>query len=138
MPELKICKRVKKYDFDLEEYYTDIASEPVSNFKVNNLNNDINIFWRQKMWDVAIYRSMEVWKKMPIHKIEDSLGKLTNLAKKSLAGKLGNANKRFFAKDESKNWIFIKWKEQNNEKAFLQFNENAVIACKIRAKKYFR
>ena len=136
IPKLKIYKKVKRYDLINEEYILISESVPVNTYKVEVIHNEPNIFWRQKMWDLAIYRSLEIWKKIPSARIDKSIGELTELARKSLGGKLGVANGTYFKKDAEKNWIFLKWKEEKSTKPFLPLSENAVKKCKERAKKY--
>ena len=99
IPKLKIYKKVKRYDLINEEYILISESVPVNTYKVEVIHNEPNIFWRQKMWDLAIYRSLEIWKKIPSARIDKSIGELTELARKSLGGKLVVANGTYFKKD---------------------------------------
>jgi hypothetical protein len=137
IPSIKIYKKERTYDYNFKEYIYEIKSEPLSKYKLEVIHNEPNIFWRQKTWDLVIYRSMEIWKKIPANKIESSIGKLTALAKRSLNGKMGTANGKYFRKDENNNWNFIKSKEVKYEKVFLPLSEEAIMKCRERAKKYF-
>ena len=87
IPNIKIYKKERIYDFNLEEYIYEIKPEFLSKYKLKVVHNEPNIFWRQKTWDLAIYRSMEIWRKIPANKLENSIGELTTLAKRSLSGK---------------------------------------------------
>ena len=136
IPKLRILKKEKiqrtPNDFLLEEY--EIITEKISKYGVKVLHNEPNIFWRQKTWDLAIYRSMEIWKTIPSNKIESSIGKLTTLAKRSLSGKMGTANGKYFKKDKNNNWNFMKPKEFKYEKVFLPLSDEAIMKCRERAK----
>lgn len=136
IPNIKIYKKERIYDFNLEEYIYEIKPEYLSKYKLEVVHNEPNIFWRQKTWDLAIYRSMEIWRKIPANKLENSIGELTNLAKRSLSGKMGTANGKYFKKDKNNNWNFIKPKEAKYEKVFLPLSEEAIMKCRERAKKY--
>ncbi len=92
------------------------------------------IAWRETIWNSAVYRSLEIWKKLPKDKLENSLGKLTSFAKKSLNGKLGANNKNYLKKDGQNNWVFIAFKQTIHDKAFQPFSEKAIIECRKRAK----
>ncbi|WP_336702927.1 hypothetical protein [Chryseobacterium indologenes] len=135
-PRLKIYKKVKRFNLVDEKYFDNIEAEPISNFPIPIVKNEINIFWRQKTWDMAIYRSMEIWKKIPAEKIEASIGTLTIIAKRSLSGKLGNANNIYFMKDHKNNWVYIKEKEHKNEKFYVPLSLEAIEKCKLRAKQF--
>ncbi|MDC8099679.1 hypothetical protein [Chryseobacterium rhizosphaerae] len=135
-PRLKIYKKVKRFNLVDEKYFDNIEAEPISNFPIPILKNEINIFWRQKIWDMAIYRSMEIWKKIPAEKIEASIGTLTVIGKRSLSGKLGNANNIYFMKDHKNNWVYIKEKEHKNEKFYVPLSLEAIEKCKLRAKQF--
>ena len=137
IPNIKIYKKERIYDFNLEEYIYEIKPEFLSKYKLEIVHNEPNIFWRQKTWDLAIYRSMEIWRKIPANKLENSIGELTTLAKRSLSGKMGTANGKYFEKDKNNNWNFIKSKEAKYEKVFLPLSEEAIMKCRERAKKYF-
>jgi hypothetical protein len=137
IPNIKIYKKERIYDFNLEEYIYEIKPEFLSKYKLEIVHNEPNIFWRQKTWDLAIYRSMEIWKKIPANKLENSIGELTTLAKRSLSGKMGTANGKYFNKDKNNNWNFIKPREAKYEKVFLPLSEEAIMKCRERAKKYF-
>ena len=137
IPNIKIYKKERVYDFNLEEYIYEIKSELLSKYKLEVMPNEPNIFWRLKTWDLAIYRSMEIWRKIPANKLENSIGELTTLAKRSLSGKMGTANGKYFKKDRNNNWNFIKSKEANYEKVFFPLSEEAIMKCRERAKKYF-
>lgn len=106
-PRLKIYKKVKRLNLVDEKYFDNIEAEPISNFPIPIVKNEINIFWRQKIWDMCIYRSMEIWKKIPAEKIKASIGTLTVIGKRSLSGKLGNANNIYFIKDHKNNWVSL-------------------------------
>ncbi|WP_347174276.1 hypothetical protein [Polaribacter uvawellassae] len=136
IPNIKIYKKERIYDFNLEEYIYEIKPEFLSKYKLKVVHNEPNIFWRQKTWDLAIYRSMEIWRKIPANKLENSIGELTTLAKRSLSGKMGTANGKYFKKDKNNNWNFIKPKEAKYEKVFLPLSEEAIMKCRERAKKY--
>ncbi|WP_299065519.1 hypothetical protein [uncultured Polaribacter sp.] len=136
IPNIKIYKKERIYDFNLEEYIYEIKPEYLSKYKLKVVHNEPNIFWRQKTWDLAIYRSMEIWRKIPANKLENSIGELTALAKRSLSGKMGTANGKYFKKDKDNNWNFIKPKEAKYEKVFLPLSEEAIMKCRERAKKY--
>lgn len=137
IPNIKIYKKERVYDFNLEEYIYEIKSELLSKYKLEVMPNEPNIFWRLKTWDLAIYRSMEIWRKIPANKLENSIGELTTLAKRSLSGKMGTANGKYFKKDRNNNWNFIKSKEAKYEKVFFPLSEEAIMKCRERAKKYF-
>jgi hypothetical protein len=68
-------------------------------------------------------------------KIENSLGLLSDDAKKSLKGKLGAGNKKYFEKDGNENWAFIKFKETKHEIIFRSYGEKAIEICRNRARK---
>lgn len=70
--------------------------------------------------------------------MENSLGELTLFGKRSLSGKIGLANNKYFIKDDKKNWTYIKFRDWKNEKVFLPLSENAIAKCKERARKHFR
>lgn len=67
MPKLKIYKKVKKLNFETEQYYFNIEPDEITsqNFPITIDRGIIDIFWRSKIWDNAIFRSMEIWKKIP-------------------------------------------------------------------------
>ena len=70
--------------------------------------------------------------------MENSLGELTLFGKRSLSGKIGLANNKYLIKDESRNWVFMKFRDWKSEKVFFPFSESAILKCKERAKKHFR
>ena len=137
MPKLKIYKKVKKLNFETEQYYFNIEPDEITsqNFPITIDRGIIDIFWRSKIWDIAIFRSMEIWKKIPSKKMENSIGKLTQNGKRSLSGKIGLANNKYFVKDDDKNWIQIKTRNLKNERAFFPLSEYANQKCKERTKK---
>ena len=136
-PKLKICKKERRFDLYLEEYVYVIESKGFDKYQVEVIRNEPNIFWRQNIWNLLIYRSMEIWKKIPNKKIENSIGTLTPQAKKSLSGKMGVANNKYFKKVDN-NWIYFSPKENKYFKPFEPLSDNAILKCKERAKKYFR
>lgn len=132
IPELKIYTKERRYDYDFGKYHYILESEPISNYNVKVIANETNIFWRQKIWSIAFYRSMEIWKKIPANKVGNSIGELTILAQRSLSGIIGLGNGKYFTKDKNNNWNYIKWKERKYEKVFLPLSENAIQKCKER------
>lgn len=134
MPKLKICTEVKRYSLEFETHFKQVESEPISKYGISVIRGEKNVFWRIKVWDLAIYRSLEIYKKIPADRIESSIGTLTKTAKMSLSGKLGSANNKFFEKDDDNNWLFIKWKDLKYEHTFLPLNGNAILMCKKRAR----
>lgn len=134
MPKLKVYKKVKRYDeFNLRGY-DNIEWIPISNYKIKEASEYEYVPWRSKIWNISIYRSLEIWKKIPTKKIFDSLGDLTVYGKRSINGKLGNANNKYFKKDQYNNWVFVEWKNYKNDNFFTPLSEFAILKCKERAK----
>jgi len=80
---------------------------------------------------------MEIWQKIPTDRIENSCGALTEQAKRSLNGKLGLANGKYFKKVEH-DWIFAQKKDEKSLRPFALLSINAVLKCKERARQQFR
>jgi hypothetical protein len=134
--ELKSCAKEQRRDSETGLTYNEISERPLINFELEYpfSNERENIFWRTSIWNLAVYRSLEIWKSLPNNKIEKSIGTLSDSAKKSLKGKLGAGNKHYFKKDENGNWTFIKFKETKYESVFKPFSESAINICKNRAR----
>lgn len=99
-----------------------------------NSNEKELLEWRDTIWNFAVYRSLEIWKKLPMDKIENSLGTLTKFGQNSLKGKLGSANNKFFKKANNGNWEYITFKQTSHQKEFSPFTNEAIEFCKKRAR----
>jgi len=97
---------------------------------------DSNIIaWRDTIWKYAFIRSLEIWKTLPKDKIETSLGGVTNIGMKSLAGKLDKENGKSCRKLDQNKWTFIKFIETSKAK-FKPLSERAIAECKKRAREF--
>lgn len=134
--ELKICKMEQRTDSETGLRYSEISEYPVIDFVLDHPFGSFREFiaWRTSIWNLAVFRSLEIWKTLPLEKIERSLGELSADAKMSLKGKLGAGNMRYFEKDKNGNWVYNKFKETKYENIFKPFDENAIKLCKIRAR----
>lgn len=134
--ELRNCVKERQKDSETGITYEEIVEIPIINFDLEQPfgYHQESITWRTSIWNLAVYRSLEIWKSLSNSKIEKSLGTLSDYAKKSLKGKLGAGNKKYFEKTDNKNWVFIKFKETKYENVFRPFSKEAIEICKRRAR----
>lgn len=134
MPKLKVYKKVRRHDEFTGRAFENIEWLPISNFKIQGGSEYEYVPWRSKVWNLSIYRSLEIWKRIPSEKIFDSIGNLSLYGKRSINGKLGSANNKYFKKEDGK-WVFIQWKNYKNDNFFTPFSDDEISKCKERAKK---
>lgn len=134
-PRLKVYRKVRRFEEYTGRGYDNIEWFPISNYKIRGAIEYEYVPWRTTIWNISIFRSLEIWKRIPTKRIFDSIGVLTIYGKRSINGKLGNANNKYFEKDENGNWIFIQWKNYKNDKFFTPLTEEAILKCKERARK---
>jgi hypothetical protein len=134
--ELKICVKEKRSDIESGFGYEELIEKPIINFETDHPFgfHKEHIVWRTSVWNLAINRNFEIWKTLSTTKLENSIGELTDYAKKSLKGKLGAGNKKYFEKDKSNKWTFIKFKETKYENVFKPFSDQAIGKCRERAR----
>ncbi|MBA5630539.1 hypothetical protein [Moheibacter lacus] len=135
MPKLRVYKKVRRFDEFTGRGFDNIEWIPISNFKIKDGSEYEYVPWRSTIWNISVYRSLEIWKKIPSKKVFDSIGDLSIYGRRSINGKLGNANNKYFEKDNNGNWTFIQWKNYKNDKFFTPLTEEAILKCKERAKK---
>lgn len=135
--ELKSCVKEQLKDSETGLIYNEIVEKPLIKFDLEHPfgNHNENIYWRTSIWNLAVYRSLEIWKSLPNIKIEKSIGTLSEFAQKSLKGKLGSGNKKYFQKEHNGNWAFIQFKENKYENIFKPFSDNAISICRSRARR---
>lgn len=135
--ELRSCVKEQKRDSETGFTYYEIMENPIINFDLDHPfgYHKEHIFWRTSIWNLAVYRSLEIWESLPGSKLEKSIGTLSDFAKKSLNGKLGVGNKKYFEKNENENWTFLKFKETKHESIFRPFSERTIEICRNRARK---
>ncbi len=136
--ELKVYKLVDKKDEETGERYK--VQEPMvlleEDFDQERDSFRYDLEWRVALWTFALNRSLEIWEKLSSKKIEAGLGNLTPLSKRSLSGKLGAGNGKFFIK-ENDDWMHIKAKEYKYLPAFRLFSLEAIDICRNRARSKF-
>jgi hypothetical protein len=135
-PELKICRLERLKDED-GEYYDGTVEYPFHQFENIGIpsHSAYHYGWIETVWNFAVYRSLEIWRVLPVQKIQASLGGVTVFGAKSLQGKLGNANRRLLRKRLDGSWEFLNFKQTKHDRAFKPFSEEAIMLCKQRAKK---
>lgn len=135
--ELKSCVKDRQRDTETGIVYDQTKEYPIIDFDLEHPfgNHKERIAWRTSIWNLAVYRSLEIWKLLPNSKIEKSLGVLTDYAKKSLKGKLGAGNKKNFEKVDNQYWQLKSFKVTKYENIFQPFSDKAIEICKQRARK---
>lgn len=93
--------------------------------------------WCNNIWDFALHRSLEIWNRLSAAEIARSIGELTDFSQRSLNGKLGSGNNRYFTR-EVKNgttyWIHQEFKQRSIDKIFKPFSKSAIEYCRERAR----
>jgi len=121
---------------EINEIHKQIIENPIISFDTDHPFgfHSNYIAWRTTIWNFAVHRSLEIWNKLPVTKIENSLGSLSEFARKSLKGKLGAHNGKSFKKDENSIWTHLQFKQTSADKAFKSFSHKAIETCKKRAR----
>lgn len=100
-------------------------------------SNDLeNIDWAHSVWNFALFRSLEIWKELDFDQISRSLGGVTKYAQRSLSGKLGSGNGKYYKRNEKGKWVFIYIKQTHIYKEFKPLTDKAIGLCQLRARKH--
>ena len=136
--KLKIYKRETQQDEETGERFKVLVDSPLvdDHFHPEVDSHRTFLEWRETIWSFVLNRSLEIWESLPASRIESSIGKFTIKGKKSISGKLGSGNNKWFQR-QGNNWVHLEAKDYKYAPAFRPLSQSALDACKTRARARF-